>query len=553
MLFIRGINFCLEQIQAYFTYHLGLSSGIDFEGELANYFSETHDEDMSARMPASLIHEAPFTVPGEIQTLTDGVSNLSLSSTGSSGAEAASSSDSTHHKQDAEGGGVKPSPKLDDGISSPSDVRQEDEGSAVEATGEKKAVAHQADGKSSSLPGVREEEGGEEKVAVKDDGKARAVDEQDDKSPPKPLSSSAASSAPSSTSAAGRDWTAIPEIGITDPIFAGTRLEGKQHVDSRVLRLGLTWGQIVNSTYDEFNHFLRNNLKKESLTESKMLVLARFARQLSIIKAWGIKILNAREQLLESLPLEARADALASFKANSVDTWIYKLTVAAKTEAELLLQATLEANKRSLLLGFSYTPGAGNSEDMIFACNHVLKSFYQFILEHDNQVGHVSMMDYFPKHLASRDPLSMSFTRLTQYLMQNWFSDGMFEAHKTRSAWLKWDQYTYEPLKAATKRTNVTSLLQILQGVVSNAKKKETESAALAETQLWSGVIQAVHSAASDASFLTTQKSMLVTYSGFCEEDRLPVTYSALHGDFVGEAEVKTVNGVVSGHRHCKF
>ncbi|MGE4348169.1 MAG: hypothetical protein AB7D28_00235 [Candidatus Berkiella sp.] len=493
MLFIRSISYCLEQIQAYFNYQLSCT---DYETHLAEKFSYKSETTITAKLPSELLREAPV-----------------------------------QHRRNSE-----PVAVVDPLVTQIAAMHLNTSTSPV--MGE--VLLH-----------VKNNEAESEKKAQ--DVLERAEEDVLQEEQSNLLLS--ASSSHQNRSGLEHDWTNIPLAGvgiIKQRGFYQNPLQVSTFVDDMPLRFGVTWRQIVHSTYDDFMKVLGNNLKQESLTDVKMLVLARYARQLQIIKAWGTKILDARDQSLKARALgshdvDQKENILfvetqrQKFLKQPVDAWLIELTSIAREEALLLLTHVLASHKVKVGPGLEFSHSAGDSEDMVNACDHTIMQFFLCMKEHDARES-VRMQDVFPSQLHTPDAIIMSFMSLTHYLSQNWFTEGMFLAHKQRGTYFRSDQYTFDPDKTAAKRRSVLDLMS----------KLESQLPALfqAPNVYWDKALMLVDEAARDSAYLTTSKGYFASY--MAEPDRLPITYQGLHTQFVEQADRKTDN-VVSKHRACKF
>ncbi|MCS5709547.1 hypothetical protein CC99x_011635 [Candidatus Berkiella cookevillensis] len=493
MLFIRSISYCLEQIQAYFNSQL---SCFDYETHLAQKFSYKSETKITAKLPSELLKEAPVhRRSSEPETIVDPLATQFAA---------------IHLN-------TSTSPVM--GVASLQVRNNEEQGSEEKAQDVRELAGEDVRQEHQSKP-----------LLVASSHQARNELEY--------------------------DWTNIPLAGvgiIKERGFYQKNLQVFASVDDMPLRFGVTWRQIVNSTYDDCMSILDNNLKQESLTDVKMLVLARYARQLQIIKAWGTKILDARDQYLKVLALgshstDQKENILSvererqRFLDQSVDEWLIQLTSIAKEEAILLFSHALTSHKVRVGFGFEFSHSAGDSEDMVNACDHTIMQFFHCMKTHDARKESVRIQDLFPSQLHAPDAIIMSFMSLTHYLSQNWFTEGMFLAHKQRGTYLNTDQYTFDPEKTEAKRRSVLDLMA----------KLEAQLPALFQVPntYWETALTLVDKAATDSAYLTTSKGYFASY--LKNSDRLPMTYQALHTQFVEQADRKTDN-VVSKHRSCKF
>lgn len=536
MLFIRSISYCLEQIQAYFNYQL---SSADYETSLAQKFSFKSEAKIAVKLPGELLRQAPVhrhsSEPGlGVDALSSHVASMSLNT-------------STHTSpvQSSKRPHSSPLPRIEP-LSSQALVEGEEK--------RVQAVVSESD-----------------QLDSDQDHKLLLQSEQSMASSSQPSSflpssqavphveASLQSMACSSTSSSHQekmpehDWTNIPLAGvgiIKEKGFYHNPLQVSASVDDMSLRFGVTWGQMVNSTYDDFVSILDNNLKQESLTDVKMLVLARYARQLQIIKAWGTKILEARDEYIKALALKNSVQKeevisiekeMMRFYEQPVDTWLIQLTSIAKEEAMQLFARALGSHKLQLGLGLEFTYSAGDSEDMVTACDHTIVQFFLNMKEHDQKIDVPRIQDLFPSQLQSQDALISSFMFLTHYLSQNWFTEGMFLAHKDRGTYLRADQYTFDPEKTVAKRRSAIELMSKLETQLPLAKTASV---------YWDRALQLVDEAALDAAFLTTPKGYFASY--VTERDRLPITLQALHMHLAQQADHKAYD-VVAKHRSCKF
>ncbi len=238
---------------------------------------------------------------------------------------------------------------------------------------------------------------------------------------------------------------------------------------------GLTWGELVNSTFDDFTAHLKNDLKKEKLIDQKMFILARFKHQLILLCRKTQEVLAAREQAFL-----AKQDM--SKITNSVDESLLTLVKLMVQEALQLTELALKLSETtyqfaSFLPEVSSKPKPGKTEALLMTCQETLEVFLAFCksenterqLKTNFEPG--SLVDVFPGTMRANSPLIMVDQRICQYVVENVFDEAMTHACTKLSLSYPNKLKGFSEITAHAKRDR---LLQSLRSFA-NANKQEDQ------------------------------------------------------------------------------
>lgn len=227
-----------------------------------------------------------------------------------------------------------------------------------------------------------------------------------------------------------------------------------------------TWGQLMHSPYDELKYHLENDLKSETFTDKKMIILARFKRQVFVL---GEK---ARSSLL------AREKESAKPFEDGVDAWLVKMAETAINEAiELITLCQRQESYQFSLL--SIKPRAGETEVILSACLDVLKSFSSFCELADQKRKKTkqmygSMVDVLPSTMTEAKPLTIVNQEIAQYVVHNLFEQGMYSGYGKNGLGVPFSYYAYDIAIAKEKlRVIQENLLQFDLAVADKAINSE--------------------------------------------------------------------------------
>ncbi len=239
---------------------------------------------------------------------------------------------------------------------------------------------------------------------------------------------------------------------------------------------GLTWGGLMNSTFDDFIAHLKNDLKKEKLIDQKMIILARFKRQLILLCKKTQEVLAAREQAFL-----AKQDMSKITK--SVDESLLTLVKLMVKEALQLTALTLELSATtyqisSYLPEITSKPKPGKTEALLMTCQETLEIFFAFCqsenaqrqLKTNYEPG--SLVDVFPGVMRANAPLTMVDQRICQYVVENVFDEAMTHACTKLSLSYPSKLKGFSEITAHAKRQR---LLESLRSFANASKQEDSD------------------------------------------------------------------------------
>ncbi|MGE3319088.1 MAG: hypothetical protein AB7I18_07305 [Candidatus Berkiella sp.] len=151
-------------------------------------------------------------------------------------------------------------------------------------------------------------------------------------------------------------------------------------LDDTPLHFGKTWKELMELPYSQFADVIKNSLKEKSITFNKLLVLARFKRQLRDICINGEIELNRREQ-------EWQAKGFRPLVERSVDEECVQKMKTSAQEAQGLASIAIENGKlegKVPFFGKSYEVnlnGPGRTEVTIMACEQAFEKLFIYFNE----------------------------------------------------------------------------------------------------------------------------------------------------------------------------
>lgn len=304
-------------------------------------------------------------------------------------------------------------------------------------------------------------------------------------------------------------------------------------IDAVPLHFGLTWGQLMNTTYEEFHNRLTTTLKNDDLTHTKMIILERFKRQLMLLIVYAEKVLLCREGV-------ARLSKDQVVFRDSVDAWLVAMVNECVSEAKNLAEQALENAKIKITKSIAIEKNPGETEGMLEACKTVVEDFLKFSQEADAKDGIKksapnAMVDALPNRPDKSIALKIINEKVAQELAERLFQLASYQ-HRPKAGWYysDWNPVGFDPDKAKAKNVSLATALHSFE---EQASKHKTEDAGY-----WSEIFKLVHSAQQSATQLTPALSVYKQKATKTWQD----VHAALYGQLPFEADsVKQV------HRSC--
>ncbi|MBS0287144.1 MAG: hypothetical protein JSR17_07605 [Proteobacteria bacterium] len=305
-------------------------------------------------------------------------------------------------------------------------------------------------------------------------------------------------------------------------------------VEAKPLHFGLTWGQLMSTTCAEFHARLTTSLKNDDLTQTKMIILERFKRQLMLLICYAEKVLIEREKAAK-----AAKDQIPF--VDSVDKWLVDMITECFNEAKLLSEQALE-NAKIKFGKFAIEKGAGETEGVLNTCKEVAEQFLKFCQETDAKVDTKksapnAMVDTFPNRPDKKIALRIINEKVAQELVERLFKIAS-QKYRPQAGWYysAWNPVGFDPDKARAKNTSLATALHDFE--VEDKKHKEEDR------EYWDEMFKLVHKA-HGASLLLTPAFSVYT-------QQAPQTWEQVHAAL--HAQVPYPAGAVKeAHRSCKF
>lgn len=305
-------------------------------------------------------------------------------------------------------------------------------------------------------------------------------------------------------------------------------------IDAMPLHLGVNWGQLMSTTYDEFSSHLSSGMKNEDLTFNKMLILLRFKRQLILLSAFATKVLVEREKVWE------KSQGKLSFE-NSVDKWLMLMIAECFDEGIKLCKIALD-NMKSKLGPVAIEHGAGETEGLLNICNQVVKDFVAFCQSANDLDGikkhqQNSMIDLFPKKTQSQRALRLINEKAAQDLVERLFKEATYQ-HYPKAGWYfsHWNPFGFSPSVAEDKRKELAKALHAFEEIAAKHKEETPD--------YWDGLLQQ-----SDQAFASAKKHLPMISMYVQQSTKL---WEEVHDNLL-QLTPFDATAASDAHRKCKF
>jgi hypothetical protein len=305
-------------------------------------------------------------------------------------------------------------------------------------------------------------------------------------------------------------------------------------IDALPLHLGVSWGQLMSTTFDEFSSHLSAGMKNEDLTLNKMVILLRFKRQLILLSAFATKVLVEREKVWE------KSQGKWPFE-DSVDKWLTVMIAECFDEAIKLCKIALD-NMKSKLGPLAIEHGAGETEGFLNICNQVVKDFVAFCQSANDLDGikkyqQNSMIDLLPKKIQSQRALRLINEKAGQDLVERLFKEATYQ-HYPKAGWYfsHWNPFGFSPSVAEDKRKELAKALHAFEEVAIKHKEETPD--------YWSGLLQQ-----SDLAFANAKHHapMLTMY-----QQQSSALWKEVHDNLLQLTPFEA-SKASDEHRKCKF
>ncbi len=264
-------------------------------------------------------------------------------------------------------------------------------------------------------------------------------------------------------------------------------------VDATQLHFGMTWGRLMTTSVKEFEGKLNTSLLKEELENNKMYILARFKRQLELLCAYSLKMLEEREKVWEL------SKETFDFGEKTIDEWLVVLVKECIAEAMHLSQKAMDNTKLKITKNVTYENTAGKTEAMLNICKDVVDEFYKFCAEINkakaiNTTMQCSMIDLLPTKRGKYQAIRLVNEKAAHDLVMRQFKlahskhypKGTFEALINPI-----NIFAFNPTVASDKCTDLAKALCAFEEI---AKKHKEETA-----EYWDELFEQTHTACEDS------------------------------------------------------
>ncbi|MGD9591509.1 MAG: hypothetical protein AB7V32_03210 [Candidatus Berkiella sp.] len=281
-------------------------------------------------------------------------------------------------------------------------------------------------------------------------------------------------------------------------------LEWTKH-DDVLLHFGITWGQLMLTTFEGFKGRLDDSLSKEELTDKKTYILSRFKRQLVLISEYAKKVLAEREKAFHLAKEKLSFD-------DEVDTWVQSLVMECINEAIELSQHAMSNAKSTVdlkILGsISHESKAGRTEGLLKCCQEVLNEFVAFCQKANEQskvknVQPNSMVDLFPSHIQKHIAIRLIHERTAQDLVERLFEIAKDKHYPKRTLnFSAIDPTAFDSALALKKCKQLAIELQSFEDIVRRYKDEDPA--------YWEDILQQTHRAADNSKHYAPRFSMQI-------------------------------------------